>query len=43
MASTMLSMELDDSVWDDEEEEAEDAEEPIDKEFNTDSEGEDDE
>ena len=39
----MLSMELDDSVWDDEEEEAEDAEEQIDKEFDTDSEGEDDE
>ena len=38
----MLSMELDDSVWDDEEEEAEDAEEPID-EFDTDSQGEDDE
>ena len=33
----------DDAVWDDEEEEAEDAEEPIDNEFETDSEGEDDE
>ena len=33
----------DDVVWDDEEEEAEDAEEPIDNEFETDSEGEDDE
>ena len=31
------------SVWDDEEEVAEDAEEPIDNEFETDSEGEDDE
>ena len=33
----------DDAVWDDEEEEAEDAEEPIDNEFETDREGEDDE
>ena len=33
----------DDAVWDDEEEEAEDAEEPIDNEFETDSEGKDDE
>ena len=33
----------DDVVWDDEEEEAEEAEEPIDNEFETDSEGEDDE
>ena len=33
----------DDAVWDDEEEEAEDAEEPIDNEFETDSEGTDDE
>ena len=33
----------DDAVWDDKEEEAEDAEEPIDNEFETDSEGEDDE
>ena len=33
----------DDVVWDDEEEEAEDAEELIDNEFETDSEGEDDE
>ena len=33
----------DDAVWDDEEEEVEDAEEPIDNEFETDSEGEDDE
>ena len=33
----------DDAVWDDEEEEAEDAEEPIDNEFETDSKGEDDE
>ena len=33
----------DDAVWDDEEEEAEGAEEPIDNKFETDSEGEDDE
>ena len=33
----------DDAVWDDEEEEAEDAQEPIDNEFETDSEDEDDE
>ena len=33
----------DDAVWDDEEEEAEDAQEPIDNEFETDSEGKDDE
>ena len=33
----------DDAVWDDEEEEAEDTEERIDKEFETDSEAEDDE
>ena len=33
----------DDVVWDDEEEEAEDTEERIDKEFDTDSEAEDDE
>ena len=33
----------DDAVWDDEEEEPEDAEEPIDNEFETDSEAEDDE
>ena len=31
----------DDAVWDDEEEEAEDAEEPVDNEFETDSEAED--
>ena len=33
----------DDAVWDDEEEETEDADEPIDNEFETDSEAEDDE
>ena len=33
----------DDAVWDEEEEEAEDAEEPIDNEFETDSEAEDNE
>ena len=33
----------DDAVWDDEEEEAEDAEEPIDNEFATNSKGEDNE
>jgi hypothetical protein len=40
---TVVCLSEDDAVWDDEKGDAEDAEEPVDNEFETDSEAEDDE